>query len=160
MSTRMIATDDSPKPFRLGHFIGGRLVEGTSGRAGPVHDPATGALRGEVAYASAEETRAAIAAAEAALPGWSAVTPLQRARVMFRFKELLEEGHKIEIREFGTFRPVMRKEKLGRIIATGGTVKIPARLAPKFIPGRILKKIVMTGVVPPPSAATGEAQPL
>ena len=90
MSTRMIATDDSPKPFRLGHFIGGRLVEGTSGRAGPVHDPATGALRGEVAYASAEETRAAIAAAEAALPGWSAVTPLQRARVMFRFKALLE----------------------------------------------------------------------
>ena len=76
--------------FPLGHFIGGRLVEGTSGRAGPVHDPATGALRGEVAYASAEETRAAIAAAEAALPGWSAVTPLQRARVMFRFKALLE----------------------------------------------------------------------
>lgn len=74
-------------------------------------------------------------------------------------KELLEEGHKIEIREFGTFRPVMRKEKLGRIIATGGTVKIPARLAPKFIPGRILKKIVMTGVVPPPSAAPEEAQP-
>ncbi len=40
--------------------------------------------------ASADETRTAIAAAEAALPGWAAVTPLQRARVMFRFKALLE----------------------------------------------------------------------
>lgn len=72
-------------------------------------------------------------------------------------KELLEEGEKIEIREFGTFRPVMRKEKLGRIIATGGTVKIPARLAPKFIPGRILKRIVMNGALPQSPAASGEA---
>jgi malonate-semialdehyde dehydrogenase (acetylating) / methylmalonate-semialdehyde dehydrogenase len=76
--------------FRLGHWIGGRHVPGSGGREGPVHNPATGALRGHVAWATAEETRAAIAAAEAALPAWSAVTPLQRARVMFRFKALLE----------------------------------------------------------------------
>jgi malonate-semialdehyde dehydrogenase (acetylating) / methylmalonate-semialdehyde dehydrogenase len=74
-----------------GHFIGGREVAGLSGRKGPVHNPATGELRGEVAYASADETRAAIAAAEAALPAWSAMPPLQRARIMFRFKALLEE---------------------------------------------------------------------
>jgi malonate-semialdehyde dehydrogenase (acetylating)/methylmalonate-semialdehyde dehydrogenase len=43
-----------------------------------------------VAFATADETRAAIVAAEAALPGWSSVTPLQRARVMFKFKTLLE----------------------------------------------------------------------
>ena len=55
-----------------------------------MYNPATGALRGHVAFASDEETRAAIAAAEAALPGWSAITPLQRARIMFRFKALLE----------------------------------------------------------------------
>lgn len=60
-------------------------------------------------------------------------------------KEILEQGHKIEIREFGTFRPVLRKKKLGRIIATGETVEIPERWAPKFIPGRILKKLVMAG---------------
>jgi malonate-semialdehyde dehydrogenase (acetylating)/methylmalonate-semialdehyde dehydrogenase len=79
-----------PAPFNLGHFVAGRHVTGASTRQGPVHDPATGALRGHVAFATAEETRAAIAAAEAAMPGWSAVTPLQRARVMFRFKALLE----------------------------------------------------------------------
>ena len=77
--------------FNLGHFIGGREVAGRSGRQGEVHDPATGRLRGTVAFASGDETRAAIAAAEAALPAWSATPPLQRARVMFRFKALLEQ---------------------------------------------------------------------
>ncbi len=81
----------TPATFLRGHFVGGRLFAGRSGRQGPVHDPATGALRGHVAFASADETRAAIAAAEAALPAWSEVTPLQRARVMFRFKALLEQ---------------------------------------------------------------------
>lgn len=64
--------------------------------------------------------------------------------VIESIKEILEQGHKIEIREFGTFRPVIRKKKLGRIIATGATVEIPARTAPKFVPGRILKKLVMS----------------
>ena len=54
------------QPFDLGHFIGGRAVAGASGRKGKVHNPATGQVRGDVAFASAEETRAAIAAAEAA----------------------------------------------------------------------------------------------
>jgi malonate-semialdehyde dehydrogenase (acetylating)/methylmalonate-semialdehyde dehydrogenase len=56
-----------------------------------VHDPATGAERGDVAYASAAETQAAIAAAAGALPAWAATPPLQRARVLFRFKALLEQ---------------------------------------------------------------------
>jgi len=83
-------------PITLGHFIGGQPVAGHSGRAGQVFNPATGELRGTVAFASAEETRAAIAAAAEALPGWAATTPLQRARVMFRFKALLE-AHADEI---------------------------------------------------------------
>ena len=79
------------RPFTLGHFIGGQFVSGTSGRTGLVHNPATGEVRGSVAYASADETRAAIAAASAALPGWAATPPLQRARIMFKFKALLEQ---------------------------------------------------------------------
>jgi len=90
MSTPIPAAVHAPASFSLGHFVAGRHVAGTSGRAGPVYNPATGALRGHVAFASAEEAQAAIAAAEAALPGWASVTPLQRARVMFRFKALLE----------------------------------------------------------------------
>ena len=90
MSKPSPAATQSAAPFALGHFVAGRHVAGTSGREGPVYNPATGVLRGHVAFASDEETRAAIAAAEAALPGWSAITPLQRARIMFRFKALLE----------------------------------------------------------------------
>lgn len=68
-------------------------------------------------------------------------------------KDILEEGDKIEIREFGTFTVVDRKPKIGRIIATGGTVLVPGRKAPKFLPGRILKQIVNqpSGPVPVPS---------
>jgi len=90
MSKPSSAATQSAAPFALGHFVAGRHIAGTSGREGPVYNPATGALRGHVAFASDEETRAAIAAAEAALPAWSAITPLQRARIMFRFKALLE----------------------------------------------------------------------
>jgi len=90
MSTPSPVAAETAATFQLGHFVAGRHVRGSSGRQGPVHNPATGALRGHVSFASADETRAAISAAEAALPAWSAVTPLQRARVMFRFKSLLE----------------------------------------------------------------------
>ncbi len=74
----------------LHHHIGGHTVEGRSGREGPVFDPATGEQSATVAYASAEETRAAIAVAAEAFPEWAATPPLRRARVMFRFKELVE----------------------------------------------------------------------
>ena len=80
----------TPDTFELGHFVNGREAAGASGRRGPVYDPSSGALRGHVAYASTAETQAAIAAAAAALPAWSATPPLQRARVLFRFKALLE----------------------------------------------------------------------
>jgi malonate-semialdehyde dehydrogenase (acetylating)/methylmalonate-semialdehyde dehydrogenase len=80
----------TPDTFELGHFVEGREAAGTSGRRGAVHDPSTGALRGHVSFASEAETQAAIAAAAAALPAWSATPPLQRARVLFRYKALLE----------------------------------------------------------------------
>ena len=90
MSTPAPVPRHTPAPFVLGHFVAGQPLAGASGRDGPVYDPATGALRGRVAFASVEETRSAITAAETALPGWAATTPLQRARVLFRFKALLE----------------------------------------------------------------------
>jgi malonate-semialdehyde dehydrogenase (acetylating)/methylmalonate-semialdehyde dehydrogenase len=74
----------------LGHFIGGRAVPGASRRSGPVYNPATGSTTQQVSLATAEETRAAIRTARDALPGWAATAPLQRARVMFRFKALLD----------------------------------------------------------------------
>jgi malonate-semialdehyde dehydrogenase (acetylating)/methylmalonate-semialdehyde dehydrogenase len=74
----------------LGHFIGGSAVAGASNRRGPVFNPATGETAHQVSFASAEETRSAIRAAQAAFPAWAATPPLQRARVMFKFKSLLD----------------------------------------------------------------------
>ncbi len=78
---------------QLSHWIGGRHTSGQADRSGEVYDPATGAVTGLLPYADADDTRAAIAAAAAALPDWAAWTPLARARVLFRFKALLDEHH-------------------------------------------------------------------
>jgi malonate-semialdehyde dehydrogenase (acetylating)/methylmalonate-semialdehyde dehydrogenase len=75
----------------LGHYIEGRGILGTPGRMGTVFDPANGSTLAQVAYAGPDDTRAAIHAARAALAGWSEVAPVQRARVLFRFKALLEK---------------------------------------------------------------------
>ncbi len=75
---------------QLGHYIGGRRVAGRSGRTAPVYNPALGVATTEVALASADETRAAIAAARAARPEWSDTPALRRARVLFRLRDLIE----------------------------------------------------------------------
>jgi len=74
----------------IGHFIGGQHVAGTSGRVGPVFNPATGAETASVALASEAEVRAAVATAKAAHPGWASTTPLRRARILNRFLAILE----------------------------------------------------------------------
>jgi len=75
----------------LAHWIGGKRVPGTSGRFGDVYTPATGALGSRVPFASAAEVGRAVDAASSAFRGWASSTALTRARVMFRFKALLEE---------------------------------------------------------------------
>ena len=74
----------------LSHFIDGAPVAGTSGRFGDVFNPATGEVAARVPLAGADEVRAAVAAAAAAFPGWAATPPVRRARVMFKFKALIE----------------------------------------------------------------------
>ena len=74
----------------LSHFIGGKHLPGASKRFGDVFNPTTGALSARVPLASRAETEQAIASAAAAFPDWAATSPLARARVMFRFKELVE----------------------------------------------------------------------
>jgi len=79
------------KVRELSHFIGGKQVRGESGgRFGEVFNPTTGTLSAKVALASKAEVERAIATAKEAFAGWSETSPLTRARVMFRFKELIE----------------------------------------------------------------------
>ncbi|WP_240220805.1 CoA-acylating methylmalonate-semialdehyde dehydrogenase [Rheinheimera hassiensis] len=80
----------------LSNFINGQHQPSNSGRSQPVYNPATGEAQAQVSLASADETRSAIAVAETAFKSWSQVTPLNRARVMFNFKTLLEQ-HRDEL---------------------------------------------------------------
>jgi malonate-semialdehyde dehydrogenase (acetylating)/methylmalonate-semialdehyde dehydrogenase len=78
------------------HWIGGRRVPGTSGRSGPVYDPATGVRTREVAFASAAEVDAAVAAAKAAFPAWRSTSLSKRTDILFRIRNLVE-AHRHEI---------------------------------------------------------------
>ncbi len=80
------------------HFINGEQVAGTSGRTSDVFNPNTGAVQAQTPLANAAEVDKAVAAAKAAFPAWAALNPQRRARVMFRFKDLLEQ-HMDELAE-------------------------------------------------------------
>ena len=90
-------TDRSaPTASTIPHWIGGGRVAGTSGRRGPVFDPATGQIAREVDFASVEEVDAAVAAARAAFPAWRATSLSKRTEVMFRIRNLVEQ-HRHEL---------------------------------------------------------------
>ena len=76
----------------LQHYINGQRVDGQSGRFGDVYNPALGEIKAKVPLANPTELKQAVAAAKAAFPAWAAATPLRRARVMSKFKELLENN--------------------------------------------------------------------
>ncbi|MBT5414728.1 MAG: aldehyde dehydrogenase family protein, partial [Rhodospirillaceae bacterium] len=73
----------------INHWIGGRVVKDDGGRMGEVFNPATGEIAAQVSLASAKFVGQAIRNAQEAFPAWAATPPIQRARIMFRFKELL-----------------------------------------------------------------------
>ncbi|QLB15903.1 methylmalonate-semialdehyde dehydrogenase (acylating) [Mannheimia granulomatis] len=72
------------------NFINGAVVESRSQRVSSVFNPATGEETKKVKLSTASEVEAAITAADAAFKSWSQQSPLRRARVLFKFKELLE----------------------------------------------------------------------
>ncbi len=80
----------------IDHYIGGRIIAGTSGRTQDVFNPATGAVTSRVALASSAEVGAAVASAQAAFPAWADTPPIRRARIMFKFLELVN-AHKDEL---------------------------------------------------------------
>ncbi|MBU0750955.1 MAG: CoA-acylating methylmalonate-semialdehyde dehydrogenase [Gammaproteobacteria bacterium] len=83
---------DEAQPQQLGHFIDGKLRPGDGKRWGEVFNPATGEVVAQVPLGGVGDVDVALRAATGALPGWADTTPLRRARVMFKFKELLEKN--------------------------------------------------------------------
>ena len=76
-------------PPHIGHYINGTQTTGISSRHQAVTNPATGAVTAQVALANSADVAQAVAAAQAAFPAWADAPPLRRARVMFKFLELL-----------------------------------------------------------------------
>ena len=82
-------TSPYESPQDITHFINGAPQAATSGRSQAVYNPTTGAVARQVQLASIEDVNAAVASAKAAFPAWGDAPPLRRARVMFKFLELL-----------------------------------------------------------------------
>ncbi len=75
----------------IAHFISGQTTTGSAARSQDVFNPATGAVTGRVTLANTHDVNTAVASAQAAFPAWADTPPLKRARVMFKFLELLNQ---------------------------------------------------------------------
>jgi malonate-semialdehyde dehydrogenase (acetylating)/methylmalonate-semialdehyde dehydrogenase len=86
----LLAKNQQPEPTTVSMWIGGRHVGAATTRFGDVTNPATGRVIRKVPLANAADIDAAVAAAKAAFPAWRDTPPLRRARIVARFRELLE----------------------------------------------------------------------
>ena len=97
----MTETIAPPQAKPIHHWIGGTSVPGTSGRNGPVWNPATGEQTGAVDFATVEEVDAAVRTAKEAFTTWRAVSLAKRAELFFAIRELVHE-HRADIARFLT----------------------------------------------------------
>ncbi|MGB0698488.1 MAG: CoA-acylating methylmalonate-semialdehyde dehydrogenase [Parvibaculales bacterium] len=74
------------------HFIAGKSTIGHSRREGEIFNPNTGQVQASVCLGGADDIAAAVEAAQKVQPEWAATNPQRRARVMFKFKQLLEDN--------------------------------------------------------------------
>ena len=93
---------------QIDHLIAGG-AGGSAGRSGDVFDPNSGTVQAQVPLGTAADLDRAVAAAQAAQPGWAATNPQRRAKVMFRFRELVE-------RDLGSLAHLLASEH-GKVIA-------------------------------------------
>jgi malonate-semialdehyde dehydrogenase (acetylating) / methylmalonate-semialdehyde dehydrogenase len=83
--------DETGEVKRISHWIGGQLVPGTSGRSGPVYNPATGRQSGAVDFASVEDVDRAVANSRETFESWRLVSISKRVDIMFRVRELVHD---------------------------------------------------------------------
>ena len=89
---------ESIKIQYLHHYVGGQKIEGNSGRFGDVYNPALGVVTKQAPLASRSEVENAIAVAQQAFPGWSAIPAGQRSQIMYAFRGLIK-SHMDELAE-------------------------------------------------------------
>src|SRR5262245_21384001 len=86
-----MATPTAPPPAvdKVPSLVGGRWVTPAGARAGEVYNPSTGRVIARVPFCTAADVDRAVQAAAAALPAWAETPAVERARVLFRFRELM-----------------------------------------------------------------------
>lgn len=77
--------------YTVDNLIDNRTVPSTSGRTSPIFNPATGERIGTLPLSSVDEINGAVAAAKAAFPAWSTTPPAKRARIFFKYRDILNE---------------------------------------------------------------------
>ena len=91
---------NAPQAFEIkediAHYIGGQIVLPQGTRFADVHNPAKGSIARRVALASKADVGKAVAAAQAAFPAWGNTSPLRRARILFKYLDLLNR-HRDEL---------------------------------------------------------------
>jgi malonate-semialdehyde dehydrogenase (acetylating)/methylmalonate-semialdehyde dehydrogenase len=95
--------------------IGGKLVTSTSTRTQGVFNPATGEQSATLHLSTVDEINAAVANAKAAFPAWATTPPMKRARIMFRFKELLDKHAADLAREISKEHGKVHDDALGEV---------------------------------------------
>jgi malonate-semialdehyde dehydrogenase (acetylating)/methylmalonate-semialdehyde dehydrogenase len=123
----------------IGHFIGGRAVNGDPDRTAPVYDPARGEVQARVALGGALEVDAAVDAAQRAFPAWAALSPQARAGVLFAFREKMraqiDRLATIVTSEHGKTIDDARAEVLRGLDVVDFACGIPQLLKGEFSPG-------------------------
>ncbi|SOH92746.1 malonate-semialdehyde dehydrogenase (acetylating) / methylmalonate-semialdehyde dehydrogenase [Monaibacterium marinum] len=101
--------------YTIKNAIGGQLVDSTSDRTQSIYNPATGEAVGTLPLSTVDEVNAAVANAKAAFPAWSRTPPLKRARIMFKFLELLNQNADKMARELSREHGKTHDDALGEI---------------------------------------------
>ena len=126
--------------YEVGHWINGALSQGSGERRQDIHNPATGAVQGQLLLGSVADLDTAVAGATQAAKSWSQTPPLARSRVLFKFLTLLQERRELLaesiVREHGKTLP----DALGEV-ARGIEVVEFATGMPQLLKGEYTEQI-------------------
>ncbi len=136
----MNARSVKPQVETLKNFIGGAWVVSKAERVEDVPNPATGDLLARIGYAEADDVDRAIGAAQRAYPAWRETPVVERARVMFRYKQLLED-HFEELSRLVTDENGKTLEEARGEVRRGIEVVEFACGMPTLIMGRVLEEV-------------------
>jgi malonate-semialdehyde dehydrogenase (acetylating)/methylmalonate-semialdehyde dehydrogenase len=122
------------------HYIGGQRIGSVAQRSLPVYNPATGEETGTLPLATAQDVDAAVQAAKAAFPAWAATPPLKRARVMFKFRELLEANQEALAAQITAEHGKTHSDALGEV-ARGIEIVEFACGIPQLLKGEVTENV-------------------